>query len=292
MPWVTANPEGGLAGWGAAPHLEAGNISGIVGTLVGERLKREQQFQQGLAQLGQVMQQRKYDQIANAAADQLASQSGISAPPMTGAAGEGTERLNAVKALIAGKTYPTDVGQGIGTVPLSREEAVKFAIEKPYREMQTKHLQALIDQESGGAGGAPKGKVWSDTLGGYVTPEQKYNADVKASPQYDLFHRYGMKPEELYPPDVTTKVPATSGFLGFGAQPEQTKITPGVKRGRYVKDPVTQQAVWQDDATGDQVNVGGNIMPLAHYKYYLSSLPKQSILPTEPGAPTGTVQSP
>src|SRR6266699_707090 len=194
MPWVTANPEGGLAGWGAPPHLEAGNISGIVSTLVSERLKREQQFQQGLAQLGQVMQQRKYDQIANAAADQLASQSGISAPPMTGAAGEGTERLNAVKALIAGKTYPTDVGQGIGTVPLSREEAVRFAIEKPHRELQDAHLQMLIDQASGKC---PKGKVWSDTLGGCVTPEQKYAAEVKASPEYDLWHRYGMKPPEL-----------------------------------------------------------------------------------------------
>src|SRR5207248_4942917 len=166
MPFFQANPEGGLAGWGPPPHLEAGNISGIVSTLVGERLKRQQQLQQAMEGLGQVMQQRKYDQIANAAADQLAGQAGVTAPPMTGTTGEGPERLNAVKALIAGKTYPTDIGQGIGTVPLSREEAVRFAIEKPYREMQTKHLQALIDEESGGA---PKGKGWSDTLGGYVT---------------------------------------------------------------------------------------------------------------------------
>src|SRR5947207_10113864 len=185
MPFFVANPEGALSGWGPAPHLEAGNISGIISTLVGERLKRQQQLQQAMEGIGQAMQQRKYDQIANAAADQLAGQAGITAPPMTGTTGEGTERLNAVKALIAGKTYPTDVGQGIGTVPLTREEAVRFAIEKPYREMQMKHIQGMINAQEGEC---PKGKVWSDTLGGCVTPAQKYAADVKASPQYNLFH--------------------------------------------------------------------------------------------------------
>src|SRR5437763_29023 len=73
MPFFQANPEGGLAGWGPPPHLEAGNISGIISTLVGERLKRQQQLQQAMEGIGQAMQQRKYDQIANAAADQLAT---------------------------------------------------------------------------------------------------------------------------------------------------------------------------------------------------------------------------
>src|SRR5437762_531727 len=187
MPFFQANPEGGLAGWGPPPHLEAGNISGLVSTLVGERLKRQQQLQQAMEGIGQIMQQRKYDQIANAAADQLAGQAGITAPPMTGTTGEGTERLNAVKAIIAG---------------------------------------------------------------------------IKAYPQYNLFHTYGMRPEELYPPSTTKTTPASPGYLGgllggLGAAPAKTEVTPGVKRGRYVTDPATKQAVWQDDPTGDQVNVGG-----------------------------------
>src|SRR5205823_8011790 len=113
----------------------------------------------------------------------------------------------------------------------------------PHYEMVNKHLQTLIDQESGGA---PKGKVWSDTLGGYVTPQQKYNADVKASPEYSLFHETGMRPAELYPPSTTKTTPAASGFFGIGAHPATTEVIPGVKRGRYEKDPATNQVIWKD----------------------------------------------
>src|SRR5947207_120339 len=129
MPFFVANPEGALSGWGPAPHLEAGNISGIISTLVGERLKRQQQLQQAMEGIGQAMQQRKYDQIANAAADQLATQSGIAPLPMTGSAGEGEQRLNAVKALVAGQRQPVTIGEQTYNLPANQAAQAALTME-------------------------------------------------------------------------------------------------------------------------------------------------------------------
>src|SRR5205823_10447426 len=80
--------------------------------------------------------------------DQLAGQAGITAPPMTGTTGEGPERLNAVKALIAGQTFPTDI-EGVGKVPLNRQEALQYSIQKPYHEALAEAARARAQATTG-----------------------------------------------------------------------------------------------------------------------------------------------
>jgi hypothetical protein len=103
-------------------------------------------------------------------------------------------------------------------------------------------------QAAGGPGGAPKGRIWSDELGGWATPDQADRAKRRSTQGY-LMQSYGLTPEQVF--DSSQHKAGTVTIDATGAK----KFTP--------------------DEKGDQIQIGGDkgvIMPRAEHEIYKRQL--------------------
>jgi hypothetical protein len=112
--------------------------------------------------------------------------------------------------------------------------------------------QALRERElaaGGGLGGAPRGKIWSDELGGWATPAQA-DAARRRTPQGYIAQSYGLTPEQI-----------------FDSKQHEA--------GTVSVDTTTGAKTFTNDPKGDQIRIGGAsgvIMPKAEHEVYKRQL--------------------
>ena len=120
---------------------------------------------------------------------------------------------------------------------------------------------------AGGAGGAgPRGKIWSNELGGWATPAQA-DAARRRTTQGFLQQSYGLTPEQIFD----------------SSQHEAGTVT---------IDPTTGAKKFINDPKGDQIRIGGPqgvIMPIPEHNIYKRQLQMQGfqVGGGAPGMPGG-----
>jgi hypothetical protein len=107
-------------------------------------------------------------------------------------------------------------------------------------------------EAAAGPGGAPKGRIWSDELGGWATPAQA-DAARRRSTQGYLMQSYGLTPDQIFD----------------SKQHEAGTVT---------IDPTTGAKKFTNDPNGDQIRIGGAtgvMMPKAEHEIYKRQLSQQ-----------------
>lgn len=125
---------------------------------------------------------------------------------------------------------------------------------------------AAADALSGGMGGAPKGKIWSDELGGWATPAQA-DAARRRTTQGFIQQSYGLTPEQIFD----------------SSQHEGGTVT---------IDPTTGAKKFTNDPKGDQIRIGGEkgvIMSVPEHEIYKRQLQMQGFQ-AGGGPPMGAAQ--
>lgn len=135
---------------------------------------------------------------------------------------------------------------------------------------QTNYYQAAAQHQraaaEGEAGGAPKGKIWSDELGGYATPAQAARAKTQ-SPAGFVFKSYGLQPDAIF---------------------DSSKH----EAGTVTTDPTTGAKTFKNDPAGDQIRIGGAtgvFMPRAEHEIYKRQLTDTGYGPAAAGGGAGGV---
>jgi hypothetical protein len=159
-------------------------------------------------------------------------------------------------------------------IALGAQSNLKNMLEQENRQAQQRlnlahanYLTASAAREFAGGGGpggtAPRGKVWSDELGGWATPAQAA-AERRRLPAAQLAANYALRPEQIFD----------------SKQHEAGTLDPTTKK--FVNDP-----------QGDQIRIGGAggaIMPRETHEYYKRALGAGVPTPAAPGA--GAARSP
>lgn len=113
---------------------------------------------------------------------------------------------------------------------------------------------------TGPGGTAPKGRIWSDELGGWATPAQA-DAAKRRSTAGSIMQSYGLTPEQI-----------------FDSKQHEA--------GTVAVDPTTGAKKFTNDPNGDQIRIGGPsgvMMPKAEHEVYKRQL-QQSLGVTNMGA--------
>jgi hypothetical protein len=145
-------------------------------------------------------------------------------------------------------------------IALGAQSNLKNMLEQENRQAQQRlnlahanYLTASAAREFAGGGGpggtAPRGKVWSDELGGWATPAQADAARRRAVPG-QLMQNYGLTPTQIF--DSTQH-----------------------EGGRVTTDPKTGKQSFVNDPNGDQIRIGGStgvVMPKAEHEIYKRQL--------------------
>jgi hypothetical protein len=128
-------------------------------------------------------------------------------------------------------------------------------------EAQRARAQA---EEVGTGGGAPKGRIWSDELGGWATPAQA-DAAKRRSPAGYIKQAYGLAPEQIFD----------------SSQHEAGTVT---------TDPSTGAKTFTNDPKGDQIRIGGATgvtMPRVEHEIYKRQLNMSGFTPGQAGGAGG-----
>jgi len=126
------------------------------------------------------------------------------------------------------------------------EQTAKNRLALAHANYLTGSAAAQFAGAGGGPGGvAPKGKIWSDELSGWATPAQA-DAARRRTPGSQLLQNYAVTPQQIY-------------------DSKQHEA------GRWQIDPKTGNKSFINDATGDQIRIGGPtgaVMPKETHEYY------------------------
>jgi hypothetical protein len=130
-----------------------------------------------------------------------------------------------------------------------------------YYQAEAQKAQA---DAAGGGSGAPKGRIWSDELGGWATPAQA-DAAKRRSPAGYIKQAYGLVPEQIFD----------------SSQHEA---------GTVATDPTTGAKTFKNDPAGDQIRIGGPTgvtMPKVEHEIYKRQLNMSGFVPGQTGGVGG-----